>query len=84
MHNNTNLLKKLQKYFNCVSILIELAKMLGETKITQRKSIKSRMERMQQLKEENERRGVEMSEEKLAETVEVEEENEKNRKQVCV
>ena len=57
--------------------------MLGETKITQRRSIKSRIERMQQLKEENERRGVEMSEEKLAETVEVEEENEKNRKQVC-
>ena len=64
-------------------ILTELAKMLGETKITQRRSIKSRIERMQQLKEENERRGVEMSEEKLAETVEVEEENEKNRKQVC-
>ena len=58
--------------------------MLGETKITQRRSIKSRIERMQQIKEENERRGVEISEEKLAEVVEIEEENEKNRKQVRV
>ena len=58
--------------------------MLGETKITQRRSIKSRIERMQHLKEENERKGVEISEEKLAEVVEVEEENEKCRKQVCL
>ena len=58
--------------------------MLGETKITQRRSIKSRIERMQQIKEENERRGVEISEEKLAEVVKIEEENEKSRKQVCL
>ena len=56
--------------------------MLGETKITQRKSIRSRIEKIQQMKEEYEQRGVEISDEKLDEIVEVEVENDKKRRQV--